>query len=160
MELCHKMRYDLQKAKGKVQEMYIDFKKICKEYLKEAKKKQYEKYGFVEFQEFREIVIANIRKLDNMREELMYYKFIYQNKEMKFYHIAAEIKDVAISAIAILGFYITIDSMRGTYNEQHFLFGFALIILYCGVEISILQYSKRDYFLYEVFKSIDEKDLK
>lgn len=140
--------------------MYIDFKKICKEYLKETKKKQYEKYGFVEFQEFREIVIENIQKLDNMREELMYYKFIYQNKEMRFYHVAAEIKEVSISAIAILGFCITMDSIWGKYNTQHFLFGFALIVLYCSVEISIFQYKKLDYFLYEVFKSIDEKDLK
>ena len=56
--------------------MYIDFKKNCKEYLKEAKKKGYQKYGFVEFQEFRGIVITSLQKLNNPLEELLYYKFV------------------------------------------------------------------------------------
>lgn len=60
--------------------MYIDFKKNCKEYLKEAKKKGYQKYGFVEFQEFRGIVITSLQKLNNPLEELLYYKFVYQKK--------------------------------------------------------------------------------
>lgn len=103
--------------------MYIDFKKNCKEYLKEAKKKG------------------------------------YQKKEMRFYHIATELKEVAISGIAILSFYMTVASMLGEHSMKYLSFGYALIMLYCGVEMSIFQYSKIDYFLCEIFASISERDL-
>ncbi len=139
--------------------MYIDFKKNCKEYQKEAKKKGYQKYGFVEFQEFRGIVITSLQKLNNPLEELLYYKFVYQKKEMRFYHIATELKEVAISGIAILSFYMTVASMLGEHSMKYLSFGYALIMLYCGVEMSIFQYSKIDYFLCEIFASISERDL-
>lgn len=89
----------------------------------------------------------------------MYYKFVYQKKEMRFYHIATELKEIAISGIAILSFYMTVASMLGEHSMKYLSFGYALIMLYCGVEMSIFQYSKIDYFLCEIFASISERDL-
>lgn len=78
---------------------------------------------------------------------------------MRFYHIATELKEVAISGIAILSFYMTVASMLQGHSMKYLPFGYALVMVYCGVEISILQYKKIDNFLCEVFESISERDL-